>query len=299
MEYNFRTKRYVPGQRNRCQSTSSYGDSENDFTEEDVFRNLVKYAGGITSVSQYIADCVPSHMQNEFKQWLKRRPEKMSVYIKRHNPIYIGPLLKKASLCVEHIGKNGCSRPNCSHFHICKFYLNGICKRGVRCWKGHKLQDNEQNKQPIENLGFEGFSDKEILTVILCRYPQVCRTETCPRGEDCPYLHICYNFIVNRCQDDDCERGHSFETPHNKWVLKVYRMERWPNEKFSLLKTLINMPRKQKDIRYSEENTQQGYSTDDMTDEETKPQIKPIIEPKSNVFKGNNRCKINSIIHRS
>uniref|UniRef100_A0A8B8ELJ5 Poly [ADP-ribose] polymerase n=1 Tax=Crassostrea virginica TaxID=6565 RepID=A0A8B8ELJ5_CRAVI len=62
-------------------------------------------------------------------------------------------------------------------------------------------------------------------------------------------------------------------------------MERWPNEKFSLLKTLINMPRKQKDIRYSEENTQQGYSTDDMTDEEIKPQIKPIIEPKRSVFK--------------
>nr|XP_034299146.1 protein mono-ADP-ribosyltransferase PARP12-like [Crassostrea gigas] len=234
-----------------------YSDFQNDdFPEEDVFKKLV-LSGGLSSVSQYIEENVP---EETFNRWLKGRRTKLLVYMKRNKPICIGPFLKEATLCFDHTSRN-CRRLNCSHFHICSFYLNDICKRGRNCKKGHDF-DDDHNQHIIENLELEKFPEKEIKTIILCRYPQVCRSETCALREDCPYLHICYNFLKNKCEFANCTRGHSFDTPHNNWVLKSYRMERWSGEKLALLKALINMPRHQKQIDYSNQYTHFDYNSE-------------------------------------
>lgn len=264
--YKYGKNRSRKGQSHRQRK---YSDLHNDdFSEEDVFRKLV-FSGGLSSVTQYIEDNSPGVT---FKRWLKGRRKKISVYKKRNKPICIGPFLKEATLCFEHTSRN-CRRLTCSHFHICSFYLNGICKRGRNCKKGHDF-DNNHNQQIIENLELEEFSDREIRTIILCRYPQVCRTEACSLGEDCPYLHMCYNFIKNKCEVANCKRGHSLDTPHNKWVLRSYRMGRWSGEKLALLKALINMPRQQKQIDYSYQDTHQGFTSEseDMSCEETYPE---------------------------
>lgn len=154
-----------------------------------MFKNLV-VSGGLSSINQYTEENV--HME-AFVRWLQGQRTKLSVYTRQHKPICIGPFLKEATLCFEHTSRY-CRRLNCNHFHICSFYLNGICKRGRNCKKGHNFNDYH-NGQIIDNLELEEFLDKEIRTIILCRYPQVCRTKECSLGEECPYLHMCYNFL--------------------------------------------------------------------------------------------------------
>ncbi|XP_062581166.1 protein mono-ADP-ribosyltransferase PARP12-like [Saccostrea cucullata] len=192
-----------------------------------------------------------AHLPQNLDEWLNERKEKISVYKRNNIVLYIGPLLKKASICAENFGfgeERECSRINCKHFHICKHYLNGLCRQGPRCRKGHYFE-NGHNRDIKERNGLQEYTDDEMKKIILWRYPQVCKARNCLLAEDCPYLHICYNFIKNNCDDSSCPRGHPFETSHNKWVLSVYRMERWPTQKLSLLKSLVNMPSRQKSKR--------------------------------------------------
>ncbi|XP_061188765.1 protein mono-ADP-ribosyltransferase PARP12-like [Saccostrea echinata] len=226
------------------------GPVASDFSEESVFNFLVKRTGGLSSVSKFSEEY--PHLPGNFTEWLSERKERLTIYKREQTPICMGPFLKNATLCFHHTGigkEKECSRGNCCHFHICKFYLNGFCRNGYKCRKEHDFT-NGHNTKIKEKLGLEDFNDEDIKVLILCRYPQVCRARTCLAGEDCPFLHICYNFITNRCEDPECERGHSFETPHNRWVLSVYKMERWPREKLFLLKSSINMPRKQLSVTY-------------------------------------------------
>ncbi|XP_062581135.1 protein mono-ADP-ribosyltransferase PARP12-like [Saccostrea cucullata] len=248
-------RNYVSGRQDKSTRKEIEYSIENvhasyDLSEEGVFKFLVKRTGGLSSVSSFREEYF--HLPVNFTEWLLKCKEKLTVYKREQEPKCIGPFYKNATLCFHHTGIGNvkeCSRVNCCHFHICKFYLNGFCKNGNRCKREHDFT-NEHNRKIKEKLGLEDFNDKEIRVILLCRYPQVCRARTCLAGEDCPYLHICYNFISNRCEDSECERGHSFETPHNRWVLSVYKMERWPREKLYLLRLLINMPRNQLSVTY-------------------------------------------------
>lgn len=127
-----------------------YPEFQNDdFSEEKVFKNLV-VSGGLSSINQYTEENV--HME-AFVRWLQGQRTKLSVYTRQHKPICIGPFLKEATLCFEHTSRY-CRRLNCNHFHICSFYLNGICKRGRNCKKGHNFNDYH-NGQIIDNLDLE------------------------------------------------------------------------------------------------------------------------------------------------
>ncbi|XP_048752816.2 protein mono-ADP-ribosyltransferase PARP12-like isoform X1 [Ostrea edulis] len=213
-----------------------------DFSAESVFKFLVKKTGGLSSVSKLKEEFTSSTAF--FSDRLLEEKERLSIFKRQNNPVCIGPFVKKATFCFDHGTHRGCRRTNCYNFHICKFYLNGWCKHRDRCQKGHSFTDYH-NDNIKENLGLQELTDDEIKVIILCRYPQACRAQSCSAGENCPYLHICYNFLMDKCDDDNCQRGHSFETPHNQWVLRVYKMERWPTQKLPLLKWLINMPRRQ------------------------------------------------------
>jgi hypothetical protein len=224
-------------------------EKDEDFSESTVFKFLVKTLGGCASVSEFKQ--VFSPLPSDFDDWITKPKNKLVVYKRNHKAKFIGPFLRDATVCVDHIGfgkKRECSRKDCNHFHICKFFLNGWCKRGMKCRKGHTFTKGH-NRVLKAKLGLNPFKDAEIKTIIHSRYPQICRDTECPVGDDCPYLHICYNYIQNKCEDSDCQRGHDLETPHNMWVLSVYRMEKWTRENLPLLKCLINMPRKPRSKR--------------------------------------------------
>ncbi|XP_062605708.1 uncharacterized protein LOC134267530 [Saccostrea cucullata] len=221
----------------------SMSRDEESSSELRIFDFLVKSVSGIVSVLRLKEDFyqIPSN----FDEWILDPKERLLVFKQEHStPLYIGPFLQEVTLCPDHMAQNGmCDRVNCNHFHICQFYLNGWCRLGYRCRKGHGFND-AHNGRLKEKLGLSKYIDKELKVILINRYPQVCNIRNCNGGEECPYLHICYNFIKNRCKSDLCGEGHSFETPHNKWVLSVYRMEKWPKKNLPLLNALINKPQR-------------------------------------------------------
>lgn len=226
------------------QAALDLGDeSDENFSETKVFRYLVKTLGGCASIQKFKEEFSP--LPADFDDWVKTPKNRLSVFKRNGRPVVIGPYLRDATVCVDNMGFGGnkkCNRKECNHFHVCNFFLNGWCKRGFKCRKGHTFTKGP-NRELKAKLGLNPFKDAEIKTIVLCRYPQVCPKGKCHK-EDCPYLHICYNFLRDKCEDSDCSRGHDLGTPHNLWVLSVYRMEKWPVEKMALLKFLINKPMK-------------------------------------------------------
>ncbi|XP_061188764.1 uncharacterized protein LOC133196934 [Saccostrea echinata] len=237
-------------------------DADVSFSESKVFKFLVREMGGCASVSKFKEEYSP--LPSNFDEWIMEPKKRLSIYKRNHKPLFIRPFLINATVCVDHMGFGGnkkCNRKDCNHFHICNFFLNGWCKRGFKCRKGHTFTKGH-NRVLKAKLGLNPFKDAEIKTIVQCRYPQICHKKRCPEGDDCPYLHICYNYIRDKCEDSDCPRGHDLETPHNLWVLSWYRMDKWTKEKLALLKFLINMPRKPR----SKKNPGDGASTVDVAE---------------------------------
>ena len=228
--------------RNQPDNTEFADDVDDSFSEAKVFRYLVR-TGGNVSLSEFKEKFSP--LPENFDEWIREPKNRLSVFKSGDKPLAVGPFLREATVCADHMGfgvNKNCQRKDCKHFHICNFYLNGWCKHGFKCRKGHTFTKGH-NREVKAKLGLNPFKDAEIKTIILCRYPQVCPIANCGK-EECPNLHICFYFLKNKCKDSDCSKGHDLKTPHNLWVLSVFRMQNWVEDaRLGLLKCLINMPR--------------------------------------------------------
>ncbi|XP_062581137.1 uncharacterized protein LOC134242949 [Saccostrea cucullata] len=228
--------------REKRRSYSSFLDVQ-DEREKDVFRFLVKNSGCI-SLEEFKEKYPP--LSDDFDDWLLEEKKILAFYKIGDRIIHIIPFLRDATFCTDHINYvTRCELEDCKRFHVCRYHLNSYCNYGAMCRNGHTFTVG--NNEEIKNkLGLNGFSDGEILTILKCRYPQVCPADHCESEvpDECPYLHICYFFTQGKCKDPSCTRGHSLEDPHNKWVLSVYGMEEWPSQRPEIFKAAITLRRK-------------------------------------------------------
>lgn len=98
-----------------------------------------------------------------------------------------------------------------------------------------------------QNVRLSIVSKREItktLIILQCRYPQVCPASQCeaPSPNDCPFLHTCFNFLKSRCKDSACKKGHTLLDRHNQWVISVYGMKKWTEQKLKPLIGLRKIP---------------------------------------------------------
>lgn len=212
-----------------------------DEMEKNVFTFLVKECGGCTSTAIFKEKF--NGLREDFDEWILNRKTILAVYKKAGKATYIAPLFKGAKVCCFYGGNKSCRNQTCWHFHICKFDLFGRCKKGIKCRFEHNFETGN-NKDIKFRLGLDEFSDREIKIILQCRYPQVCPASQCeaPTPFDCPFLHTCFNFLKNKCKDSKCEKGHTLSDRHNKWVLSVYGMKKWSEEKLNPLIGLRKIP---------------------------------------------------------
>ena len=125
--------------------------------------------------------------------------------------------------------------------NICKYWLEGNCTIGKKCKAPHNL-NNKLNKQFFEDVGLERYTESERLLLIRNSLPSVCvqhltviDREHC---QSCCYIHICENYVCGECHknDENCVRGHDFQTNFNKNILSVYQLQ---NESSDFLRHLI------------------------------------------------------------
>nr|XP_022342750.1 uncharacterized protein LOC111136293 [Crassostrea virginica] len=126
------------GEKTQHDNTEFADDADDSFSEAKVFRYLVRTLGGNVSLLEFKEKFSP--LPENFDEWIREPKNRLSVFKSGDKPVAVGPFLKDATMCADHMGfggKKNCQRKDCNHFHICNFYLNGWCKHGFKCRKGH------------------------------------------------------------------------------------------------------------------------------------------------------------------
>ena len=117
----------------------------------------------------------------------------------------------KARLCFDYLFSQNCSRSDCQYFHVCREYIAGHCRFGVRCKWHHNFQFDE-TRGFILKLELDGLTHEQLRKVLQLSMPQVCldyNNGCCNRGLSCTQIHICKDFVKKKCEDEeDCGLQH-------------------------------------------------------------------------------------------
>ncbi|KAK3583839.1 hypothetical protein CHS0354_022884 [Potamilus streckersoni] len=210
--------------------------------DNEVFEYLIKEVRGPISVKE-IATKKLFPKDFDITSWFRSHQRRFVMFEnKGKNYHFIVPFYREATFCFDfnRLGKKEkCDKSDCPHAHICKDFIGGHCKQGQKCPFSHNFYDRE-NAGMISKLGLDDFSNEEIRLIYSLRFPHVCGQHTPTRIcrlPACAYLHICINNLFGRCEHgSDCKLSHTFETEHNKNVLKAFQLAHW-NE--PLLKKVI------------------------------------------------------------
>ncbi|KAK3583836.1 hypothetical protein CHS0354_022881 [Potamilus streckersoni] len=221
---------------------SLYRETTEPPGEKEVFRYLIKVVGGPTSVKN-IAGTKLFPKDFDILSWFHDHRRRFILFEnKGKNDQFIVPFYKEATFCLDYnnIGMYDiCNQLSCPHAHICKDFVGGSCRQGQKCRFSHNFYDRA-NFNLISKLGLDVFSNEEIRLIYSQRYPRVCGYHTPTRRchlSACAYLHICKRNLLGRCDREfDCPLGHTFETDHNKYVIKAYHLS---NMKEPLVKKII------------------------------------------------------------
>ena len=196
------------------------------------FGNLLKEAnaliGGIVNSS------------DDLLTWLSYNANNFEVIPKPDDPVQPWQIKVKLGsfprFCQHYLSQGQCPKKKCQFLHMCKAY---VCQRPHEfCNFSHNIRD-EHNKTVIDRMGvLSKETDVVVLKVLLksC-FPRVCveynKNGVCPRGDNCHFLHVCGNYVLNQCENPLCLLSHNvIDGLHNINVLKKYAL--LPSQKLSL-----------------------------------------------------------------
>ena len=139
--------------------------------------------------------------------------------------------------CHNYVTQGQCPRKKCQFLHICKAF---VCQRPhniAECPLSHNIRD-EHNKVIIDKMGALSKETDDVVVNVLFKsfFPRVCseynKNALCPRGDNCHFLHVCGDYILNQCCNPVCLLSHNFVGGlHNINVLKKYAL--LPSQKLS------------------------------------------------------------------
>ena len=139
--------------------------------------------------------------------------------------------------CHNYVTQGQCPRKKCQFLHICKAF---VCQRPhniAECPLSHNIRD-EHNKVIIDKMGALSKETDEVVVNVLFKsfFPRVCseynKNALCPRGDNCHFLHVCGDYILNQCGKTVCLLSHNLvDNLHNINVLKKYAL--LPSQKLS------------------------------------------------------------------
>ena len=145
----------------------------------------------------------------------------------------------KARICLDYNGRRGCHKPVCGFLHLCRNHIETRCPKGKGCTRSHDV-GSDQVCQTVKRMGLPDLSPRQLVTLIRFSVPIVCcyyNQGPCNRGEFCPNLHVCKNFIKGHrfCKAKSCKYGHeeALRKAPAVRLLKMYRLYgKQPNFKY-------------------------------------------------------------------
>ena len=130
--------------------------------------------------------------------------------------------IHRFQLCFRYCLTNGCNERNCTYFHICKDFLNGMCTN-KHCSFSHDISTiHNQNIVKSSGITFQSYGD--VLAAIRLSLPKVCEKNNSSNGcrdFPCGKFHICLNYVKKTCPFSACMKGHDFQTCHNRELLST------------------------------------------------------------------------------
>ncbi|CAD5116755.1 DgyrCDS5610 [Dimorphilus gyrociliatus] len=127
-------------------------------------------------------------------------------------------------LCADYC-KSECSSSNCLKIHVCQAWLNGACDV-QNCPKSHNFEEPSTLKL-TSRLGLDkNYKISHMICIIQNTFPAVCvsyNSGACIAGENCPYLHICADYMLRR-RHSSCQKDHTNSSTSTKRILDYYRL---------------------------------------------------------------------------
>ena len=151
-------------------------------------------------------------------------------------PEIVSVFIKDARLCFNYKAeKNPCTgmlkddKP-CPFLHLCRDHVRGNCPKG-KCTIAHNMT-TKHNGVLKKKLGIGKLSKDDALLAVRCSVPMVCEEYNtmgkCSQAilGRCLQFHVCDDFILGKCQDEECPRRHEFKDARR---LSEYRIDKLPN----------------------------------------------------------------------
>lgn len=132
--------------------------------------------------------------------------------------------------CHDYVTKGQCEKKKCQFLHVCKVY---VCKLSHdKCRLSHNIRD-AHNSVIIAKMGVLNQESDDVVVNVLLKscFPRVCleynTKGTCSKNENCHFLHICGNYVLNQCEHSPCLLNHDLAGSfHNLKLLKNYHLDK-------------------------------------------------------------------------
>ena len=115
----------------------------------------------------------------------------------------------------------------CKRLHLCKEFLINFkkCPKNI-CRFGFSHDPFDENNAKIIASKWSDTDAKKIISFLRESFPCLCKNyekEGCKDG-NCKRLHICEDYLFNKCKSNDCFLSHKITDEHNSNVFKRYNL---------------------------------------------------------------------------
>ena len=182
----------------------------------------------------------------EVIDWCRHHQQKFMVFENDNlEPTYVGVHHFRCRLCFRY-NDSGCHNKKCTYIHICRAFICGYCAQGPNCYNDHHFQ-SEHNKAVFARMGLGNFDSEDLKKIVQCSNLQVCgmynNRKSCQYSDACYRLHVCENFVENKCGKVDCQYAHDFDSESSQRLLKLFDLQKQVN--INVIKKNIFVNRRQ------------------------------------------------------
>lgn len=152
----------------------------------------------------------------------------------------------EAVICINFCKRQeGCPEESCRDLHLCPFNILRECVYKDFCKRSHDISDKHTTdvfaSHGLKNLTLQErrkllcyiasdpkkSNDWRVPSKVL---PKVCihynSRKGCKNKEQCPFLHVCRHWVLDKCRFDDriCVRSHEFDSENAIRILERHNM---------------------------------------------------------------------------
>ena len=122
----------------------------------EVLKFLVQTFGGGCSFGTFVCRAFDLFRGTTMKEWFNMRRRKFHIYRVDSDIVYIAPYYRKLCICEHYTSPSGprtdCEKTACSHFHICKQFVDGKCRDSLCPFPHDFTSARPTHQEPVPTI---------------------------------------------------------------------------------------------------------------------------------------------------